>query len=105
MNGEAEAASPRDVRIVDNAELRRYEARLGERVAGFTEYRPAAGRRILVHTEVDQAFEGRGIGSRLAAGIFEDIRSSGMKATIHCPFIKRYLARHHEYDDLIASPR
>ena len=91
--------------IVDNPERRRYEAVLGDQVVGFAEYRPATGRRIFVHTEVDPAFEGRGYGSRLAAGALNDIRAKGFKATVYCPFINAYLERHREYDDIIVRRR
>jgi uncharacterized protein len=90
-----------DLRIVDNPEKHRYDAVLGETVVGFAEYRRAAGRLILVHTEVDPAFEGRGFGARLAAGVLTDLRTRGLRATVHCPFIKSYIQRHHEFDDVV----
>jgi predicted GNAT family acetyltransferase len=90
-----------DIVIVDNPERRRYEARLADRVVGFSDYRPARGRLIFVHTEVDPAFERRGIGSRLAAGALSDVRARGLKATVHCPFITSYLKRHREFDDVV----
>jgi predicted GNAT family acetyltransferase len=97
----ASAAAEPELRIVDNPDERRYEARLGDQVVGFSEYKPVTGRRIFLHTEVDPAFEGRGYGSRLAAGALEDVRAQGLKATIHCPFISAYVKRHHEFDDII----
>jgi predicted GNAT family acetyltransferase len=95
-------ASPEtELRVVDNPEARRYEAVLGDRVVGFSDYRPATGRRIFIHTEVDPEFEGRGFGSRLAAGALEDVRARGLKASVHCPFISAYIKRHHEFDDIV----
>jgi predicted GNAT family acetyltransferase len=91
-----------DVRVVDNRSEHRYEARLGERVVGFSEYRPAGQRLIFTHTIVDPEFEGRGIGSQLAAEALDDVRRRGMTLTAHCPFISAYLERHPEYADLIA---
>lgn len=90
-----------ELRIVDNPEANRFEARLGDRLVGFSEYRPATGRVIFVHTEVDPGFEGRGFGSRLAKGALEAVRARGLKASIHCPFIAAYLERHREYDDIV----
>jgi predicted GNAT family acetyltransferase len=95
-------ASPEtELRVVDNPEARRYEAILGDRVVGFSDYRSATGRRIFIHTEVDPEFEGRGFGSRLAAGALEDVRARGLKASVHCPFISAYIKGHHEFDDIV----
>jgi predicted GNAT family acetyltransferase len=77
-------------------------ARLGDKVAGFSEYRRVRGRLIFFHTEVDPAFEGRGIGGRLAAGALDDVRARGLTFTVKCPFIAAYLKRHPEYEDLRA---
>jgi predicted GNAT family acetyltransferase len=90
-----------ELRIVDNPEANRFEAHLGDQLVGFSEYRPATGRIIFVHTEVDPGFEGRGYGSRLAKGALDVVRARGMKASIHCPFIAAYLERHREYDDIV----
>jgi predicted GNAT family acetyltransferase len=91
------------VEVVDEPARQRYEARIGDRVAGFTDYRAVRGRVILIHTEVDALFEGRGIGSRLASGALDDIRARGLKVTVKCPFIAAFLKRHPEYLDLVAT--
>lgn len=91
-----------ELKIVDNPSTRRYEARLGDRVVGYSEYRPAGRRLIFTHTVVDPEFEGRGIASRVAAEALDDVRRRGLTLTAHCPFISAYLERHPEYADLIA---
>jgi predicted GNAT family acetyltransferase len=89
-------ASKDDLRVIDNPDDQRYEARLGDQVVGFSQYRLVSGRIILFHTEVDPAFEGRGIGGRLAAGALEHALSHGWRVTVKCPFIGAYLQRHPE---------
>jgi predicted GNAT family acetyltransferase len=89
--------------VEDNPAAQRYEARLDGRVVGFSEYRRVRGRVIFFHTEVDEAFEGKGIGSGLAAGTLDDIRARGLKITVKCPFIAAYLKRHAGYADLVAG--
>jgi hypothetical protein len=89
-----------DLRIVDDRVGQRYEARLGGRVVGYTEYRRVRGRIIFVHTEVDPAMEGKGIGGRLAAGALDDVRAQGLKFSAKCPFIAAYVKRHPGYDDI-----
>lgn len=91
--------------IVDEPAGQRYVARLGDVVAGFIDYRRVRGRIIFLHTEIDPAFEGRGIGRRLAAGALDDVRAQGLMFSNKCPFIAAYLQRHPEYEDLHAERR
>lgn len=92
------------LRIVDEPSRQRYEARLGDDVAGFIEYRSVRDRRILIHTEVDPGYEGRGIGGRMVTGVLDDIRANGLRITVKCPFVAAFLERHPEYRDLLAGP-
>ncbi len=92
------------VRVADNPDERRYEALLGDRLVGKAEYRLAGSRIIFFHTEVDDAVEGKGVGSRLARGALDDARSRGLRITPRCPFIAAYIRRHPEYADLVADP-
>ena len=89
------------VRIVDNPGARRYEALVGDGLAGFAEYRALPGRIVFIHTEVTAEFEGRGVGGRLAAGALDDVRARGLDVTAKCPFIAAYIRRHPEYADLL----
>jgi len=91
-----------EVQVVENAAARRYEARLGDRVAGFSEYRRKPGLIVFTHTEVDPELEGRGIGGRLAAAALDDVRRQGLKVVAICPYIAAFIRRHSEYGDLLA---
>jgi predicted GNAT family acetyltransferase len=90
------------LRIADEPGRQRYEARVGDDVVGFIEYRSVRGRRILIHTEVGPSVEGRGIGSRLVSGALDDIRARGLMVTVKCPFVAAFLERHPDYRDLLA---
>jgi predicted GNAT family acetyltransferase len=72
-------------------------------LAGFSEYRDARGRRTFMHTEIDLAFEARGLGSKLAAAALDDVRAKGKQVVPICPFIKSFIDRHPEYADLIPA--
>ncbi|MFB4310821.1 GNAT family N-acetyltransferase [Actinomadura sp. GTD37] len=87
--------------ITDNAGKSRYEIRLDGDLAGFVEYEPAEGAVVLVHTEVDSAFEGKGVGSALARGVLDDLRGKGLSVVPLCPFIKKWIQRHPDYQDLV----
>jgi predicted GNAT family acetyltransferase len=84
------------IEVTDNPAAQRFEVYLDDALAGFAEYRLHDGRIVFTHTEVDPAFEGRGLGSRLAAGALGSARERGLRIVAQCPFIARYLARHPE---------
>src|SRR5689334_7262211 len=94
-----------DVEVVDSPDARRYEARLDGELAGVLEYELRDGWIVLVHTEVQPAFEGRGIGSRLAKTALDDARQRRLAVTPKCPFVLDYVKRHREYRDLIVGSR
>lgn len=104
-------ASDRPIRVVDAPAARRYEAYLGESPtgespagespAGFAEYRLTPGRITFIHTVVDPAFEGRGVGSALVRGALADARGRGLSVIPICPFFKAYLRRHPEVADIV----
>lgn len=85
--------------ITDNAEQSRYEARIDGELAGFLEYRDRGDRVVLVHTEVDPSFEGRGVGGALAKSAIEGVIAAGKLITPLCPFVVEYLRRHPGYAD------
>jgi predicted GNAT family acetyltransferase len=62
-------------RVADNPQASRYELWLGTTRAGLIEYRSQPGVLVLVHTEVDPAFAGQGLGERLVAGALANLRA------------------------------
>jgi predicted GNAT family acetyltransferase len=89
------------VAVTDNADLERYEITAGGTVAGFTAYRRRPGLIAFTHTEIDPAFEGRGLGGRLAGAALDDARAHGLLVLPFCPFTNGYIQRHPEYADLV----
>lgn len=88
---------PPEIGVVDNPAEDRYEIRVDGELAGVAEYRDRGGRRIFVHTVIDDAFAGRGLGNRLAAGALDDAIGRGLPIVPRCPFIRAYLERHPDY--------
>jgi uncharacterized protein len=82
------------VTVRDNPDRQRYEAFLGEELAGFAEYRLRPGRITFTHTEVDDAYEGEGVGSRLASEVLDAARDADLDVYPACPFIAEYIRRH-----------
>jgi predicted GNAT family acetyltransferase len=91
-----------DIEVVDNPDQHRYEARDADgNVLGFSAYRRSGDTVVFTHTEVDDAQEGKGVGSVLVRGALDDVRRAGRKIRPLCPFVKAYVDRHEEYADLV----
>jgi uncharacterized protein len=92
-----------NIDVVHKPEAGRYEARIGVELAGFAAYKLRPDAVVFTHTEVDDAFEGKGVGSALARAALEDVREHGGRIVPLCPFIAGYIRRHPEFHDLIAE--
>jgi predicted GNAT family acetyltransferase len=84
------------VQIADVPPANRYEARRGDELVGFIDYRRVNGRLALIHTEVPPAFEGQGIAGAMARFVLEGARSRHDRVTIRCPYLRTYIERHPE---------
>jgi uncharacterized protein len=92
--------------VQDNPEQSRYELFEGGELAGFSEYDRSEGQIALKHTEVDDQFEGRGLGSTLAREVLDAARSDGLAVLPHCPFMAGYIREHQDdYLDLVPEER
>ena len=87
----------------DVPERGRYEITLDGEVAGVAYYSVGEGEITLKHTEVDDSFEGRGLGSHLARTVLDEARARGLKVVPLCPFMASYIRRHAEYQDLVLT--
>jgi len=93
-----------DISVTDNPGKQQYEAHLGDQIAGFAQYRIKGDNIVFVHTEVDPAYEGQGIGGALARGALDNVRARGEhKVVAECPFIAKWIHRHPAYQDLLAG--
>lgn len=97
--------SATQISTTDNAGGERYEIWVDGELAGFLRYRLRAGLIELVHTEIDEEFEGRGLGSRLIAFALDDARGRGLAVLPFCPFVNDYMRRHRQYVDLVPEGR
>ena len=91
-----------DVQVTDNPGESRFEAHVAGELAGFAAYRTADDTIVFTHTEVFDAFEGKGVGSALARSALDDVRERGGRRVLAiCPFIKTWMLRHPAYADLL----
>ncbi len=91
-----------DVEVTHNEAEKRYEARVDGKLAGSAYYDTADDLIVFTHTEVDDAFEGHGVGSALARAALDAVRADGRRKVVaRCPFIKSWIDRHPAYQDLL----
>ena len=89
--------------ITDAPDRGRFEAHLDDVLVGVLEYVRKHGRLALVHTEVPPDREGQGIGSALVRHALDDARAGGLRVIPICPYVKNYLERHPEDDDIVVG--
>ena len=86
--------------VIENTAAHRFEMAIGDTIAAAY-YRLEDGKVVLIHTEVPQQLSGQGIGSKLAEGVFLQIRESGRQAVIRCSFMANWVSHHPEVNDLV----
>jgi hypothetical protein len=89
--------------VVDAPERKRFELSVDGELAGFLIYRLRPGLLALIHTEVEDRFEGRGLGGRLARFALDQARAEGLAVLPFCPFVNEWMERHREYVDLVPA--
>jgi predicted GNAT family acetyltransferase len=91
-----------DVQVTDNRDALRFEALVDGEPAGFAAYELTDDLIVFTHTEIDDAFEGQGVGSALARGALDAVRADGTRRVRpRCPFIRGWIAKHPDYQDLV----
>lgn len=100
------ADRPRDpeITIRDRPGSSRYEIHLDGAFAGHADYALLGDRMVFTHTEIDDRFEGHGLGGRLAGFALDDARARDLGVVPQCPFIASYIERHPAYADLVVAP-
>jgi uncharacterized protein len=78
----------------------RFEIEDHGRIA-YLEYNLAGNVLQLVHTEVPEELQGKGIASELAQSALDWARAHGAKVDVICDTVAAYLRRHPEYADLV----
>ncbi|BBA97814.1 hypothetical protein RVR_3743 [Actinacidiphila reveromycinica] len=98
------SAADGDLTVTDVPSAHRYEARTADSLAGFASYLRGDSVIAFVHTEVQDGYEGRGVGSALARAALDDARARGLGVLAICPFVDGWISKHPEYEDLRYTP-
>lgn len=96
-----------DVKITreDGPAKGRYVARVAgvDAEAELTYSRTGPKLIIADHTEVPDAFRGKGVGRMLATRMVEDARRDGVKIYVLCPFVNAERRKHPDWADVFQN--
>ena len=84
-----------DPPVVNDETVGRFELATDEGRAELV-YRVDDGRLVLLHTEVPEELEGRGIGGILVAAAVDFAAAGALTVVAVCPFARGWLQRHPE---------
>jgi predicted GNAT family acetyltransferase len=91
----------RSITVTDVPDRNRFVATVDGAEAGYAAYTRTSDLIVFTHTKIDPAFEGQGIGGVLARQALDAVRADGLQVVPQCPFIKRWISRHPDYEDLV----
>ncbi|MCL6423985.1 N-acetyltransferase [Brachybacterium sp. JHP9] len=94
-----------DVVVTRDLENHRFEAEVDGRAAGFMDYQERGETVNIPHTEVFTDFEGQGVGSALVRHALDALRAEGKTVIPSCPFVRTWIEKHPDYQDLVAEGR
>lgn len=90
-----------EISVADAPERNRYEITVDGTLAGFTQYRDKASVRTFPHTEIEDAYAGRGLATRLIREALDDTRRQEKSVVPLCPAVRRFIVKHPDYLDLV----
>jgi uncharacterized protein len=105
MSNPVDAVDQDPVEVRDVPARHRFEVLVGEEVAGFATYRLEGDVIAFLHTEIDDAYEGKGLGSRLVREALQQVADRGLGVLPYCPFVRGYLQDHEELASLVPPAR
>jgi uncharacterized protein len=86
--------------VTDNTDKQRFELAVDGHIAA-SYYKISDGVITFIHTEVPPELGGKGIGSKLIRGALDQVRADGLKVIAQCPFVKAFIEKHPDYQDLL----
>ncbi|AWT51341.1 acetyltransferase [Mycolicibacterium smegmatis MKD8] len=87
--------------IRDVPDAHHYELTVDGEHAGKLLYVDIGDQRVFHHTEVDDKFSGRGLAGELVSAGLGDTRAAGKRIVAVCPYVAKYVSRHHDFDDVL----
>ncbi len=79
----------------------RYTIAVDGKEVGHAEFHDRPGARVFTHTEVDEAYEGRGLATILITRALQETRAAGLRIVPVCPMVVNYVSKHDEFQDAV----
>ena len=89
-----------DIEVKDNPARHRFEASVEGKTA-FIDYKLEPGVMKVLHTEVPEELEGRGIAGAMTRFALKHIADRNLKLVALCPYMRAYLKKHPEHQQLL----
>jgi uncharacterized protein len=86
--------------LINNEKASRFEMTVDDEVS-FIQYKKMSHAIALLHTEVPQAMEGRGIAAALVEKTFHYMEENHLKIISLCPYVSLYLKRHPAWNRIV----
>ena len=90
-----------DIPLINNEPIHNFELTV-EGTRSFVDYKKRGDNVYLIHTEVPEEMEGKGIASDLVEKTFLYLEQHNLKMVPLCAYIMSYLKRHPEWNRLRA---
>lgn len=82
--------------------MSRFELLVDGVQAGIADYLLRGDTIVFIHTEIDPAFRGQGLGDEIARGALNLVRGeTELRVRATCPFLSKWIDEHPEYQDLL----
>ncbi|WP_420318522.1 GNAT family N-acetyltransferase [Ekhidna sp.] len=92
------------LKTIDNKDLNRFELKLDDQLA-YIEYKEGkSGDVYLIHTEVPEILEGKGVGHKLVRESLEIIENGNFRIIPLCPFVRSFIQNNKaDYQHLLSE--
>ena len=74
------------------------------KAVGLTAYADHENQRVFPHTEVDDAYEGRGLATIVIGEALAQTKAEGLRIVPMCPTVAAFVEKHSEYADIVDRP-
>ncbi len=83
----------------------RYDIVVDGKPAGLLETRTRPDTVLFMHTEISPEFGGQGLAGKLVCAALDDVRAQGKSVLPYCPYVRSFIAKHREYEDLVPADK
>ncbi len=91
-----------EYKLIKNEANNRFEFNIDGAIA-LINYVKRGNVYFLIHTEVPEDLQGRGIAGLLVEKTFKYLDESGYKILPNCPYVQSYIKRHPVWEKLVAG--